>query len=360
MIYIFIVVLLLIIGLCFLKYFPSFGATPSHQDKKNYALRTNNYKNNKFINEHEYQRIYRHYKQNQYLTHQNIYPTDKLPIQKTTVYQPTIDSFKVTWLGHSSIYLQMHGMNILIDPVLSDNISPISLYSVRRFSDVPIHIDELKDIDIVLITHDHFDHLDEQSIKKIDKKVKKYIVPLGIENHLKRWHVSSDKMISLAWWETATINGLHIACTPARHNSSRNFVLDSFQTLWASWVIYDEKYKIFDSGDTGFDTHFQEIYEKYGEFDLAILECGQYNNRWKSTHMIPEESVQAGMILHAKTLLPMHWGAFSLAEHPWNDSIERFVLQAKQKHCHYITPMIGETVDLTTSVTTTHWWKEIK
>jgi len=352
---------LLICCIVFLKYWIPFGATPSFKDQQNYALRHKYFKNKRFYNEHDYQRIYKHYSKNHYLSTQNIQPPKKLPIQKVNFHHaPSLDYLSITWLGHSSIYLQMHGMNILIDPVFSDCASPLSFIGAHRFSDVPLNIDDFIDIDIVLITHDHFDHLDYQTIQKIDKKVKTYVVPLGIEGHLKRWKIQSHKIINLAWWETTKINGLHIACTPAKHNSARNFVFDSYKTLWSSWVIFDEYYKVFNSGDTGYDSHFKDIHEKFGDFDLAILECGQYNTRWKSTHMTPEESVQAGQILNAKMLLPVHWGTFHLAQHPWDDSIERFVLQAQQENLQYMTPMIGESVDFSHQIVTKKWWRNIK
>lgn len=354
-------VLLLCSVFLFCKYWIPFGTTPSQKDQQNYSLRNKYFKNGKFYNEHDYQRIYKHYPKNQYLSTRGIQPQSQLPIQKVKINaNSSIQTLSITWLGHSSIHIQMHGMNILIDPVFSDCISPISFFGVHRFSDVPLNIDDLPNIDIVMITHDHFDHLDYQTIKQIDKKVKTYIVPLGIENHLKRWNVHPNKIINLSWWETININGLHIICTPAKHNSSRNFVLDSYKTLWASWVIFDDYYKVFDSGDTGFDSHFKDIHDKYGDFDLAILECGQYNTKWKSTHMTPEESVMAGQILNAKVIMPMHWGAFHLAQHPWDDSIERFILEAKKENMQYMTPMIGENVKYTNHILTKQWWKNIK
>lgn len=350
------IILIIICVFIFLKYYPPFGSTPSKRKQKEYALRAINYKKGKFYNEHDYQRIYRKPQENHYLSTKEIKPVNNIPIIKTKINNHV--SLSITWLGHSSIHIQMHNINILIDPVLSKNASPLPFIGANRFSDIPII--SLSKIDIIFITHDHFDHLDYQTIKKLDNKVNKYIVPLGVENHLIRWGVSKKKISCLSWWENIDINGLKVICTPARHNSSRNFILDSYKTLWASWVIMDENHKIFVSGDTGFDTHFEEIHNRFGSFDIAFLECGQYNTKWKSSHMTPEETVLAGKILNAKTIIPIHWGTFHLAKHPWDDSIERFILQSDKENIHYLTPMIGENINYDVTISTTKWWRNIK
>jgi len=344
-----------------LKYWLPFGAVPSKANQREYLMKSSNFKNGKFYNEHNYQRIYKHYEKNQYMSTKNIRPIDKMPMKEINIPAiSSIHSLSVTWFGHSSLLLQMHGMNILIDPVFSSHASPFSFFGAAKFNSINVPVNKLPNIDILVITHDHFDHLDYQTIKQLNHKVKTYIVPLGVECHLKRWGINQDKIISLAWWQSVDIQGLQITCTPARHNSSRNFLLDSYKTLWASFVFIDDKYKVFESGDTGFDSHFQAIHEKFGTFDLAILECGQYNTRWISTHMTPKESVKAGQILNAGVVLPIHWGAFSLAQHPWDDSIERFVFNAKKENISYTTPMIGETIDYEKYLPTLSWWKDIQ
>lgn len=347
--------------LLFLKLWIPLGRTPKKKDRINYASRANNFKNKKFYNENKYQRIYSNAKENIYLSTKDVVPTDKILIEKPKILKkPDNKTLNITWLGHSSIFIQMHGMNILIDPVFSKYASPVPFLGTRRFSDLPINIDELDKIDIVAITHDHYDHLDYNTIKKIDKKVSTYIVPLGVEKHLERWKINKQKIINLAWWEETKINGLLIACSPARHSSFRNFISDSYKTLWASWVFIDEYHKLFESGDSGFDDHFEEIYKKYGEFDLAILEAGQYNTKWKSTHMTPEESVKAGKILKSKIIMPIHWATFNLASHPWDDPVERFTKEADKQNIKYITPKIGETITYNVNLHTDKWWLNIK
>ena len=354
-----VILLLLLVIFLFLKLWPSFGNTPSSEDMKDYSKRAKNYNNGKFYNENEFKMIYNNYAENEYISNKGVIPTEIISATKPRILDKTdVKTLSITWLGHSSTLIQMHGLNILIDPVFNDYSSPIAIVGPKRFSKLPIEINELPDIDIVVITHDHYDHLDYNTIKNIDKKVNKYVVPLGVENHLERWGVNKNKIFNMAWWEEINISGLTIGCTPARHYSRRS-LNDSYKTLWASFVFVDEYYKVFNSGDTGFDKHFSEIYDKYGDLDLALIDSGQYDNRWKSTHMIPEESVEAGKILRAKTIIPIHWGTFRLANHPWDDSVERFTREAEKQNINFIAPKIGETVNYGAEYKNIKWWKNI-
>ena len=355
------IVLLLLLGVfLFLKLWVPLGGSVTYADRINYLERASNYKNGKFSNENFFQMIYSDSKKNSFVSNKGVTPSEKISgVNPSFLENPSIDLLNVTWLGHSTLLIQMHGMNILVDPVFSDRTSPVSFVGPSRFSEMPIEVDDLPNIDIVVISHDHYDHLDYSTIKKIDEKVSKYIVPLGIENHLERWGVSSSKIINLAWWEEVDINGLLIGCTPARHYSGRK-IIDNYNTLWASFVFVDEYHKVFESGDTGFDKHFQEIYDKYGEFDLALLDSGQYDVKWRSTHMSPEEAVEAGKILGSKVIMPIHWGAFSLANHPWDDSVQRFSLKAESENMNYITPKIGQTFTYGEVFNHEKWWSSIE
>ena len=354
------ILFIFLIVFAFLNLWIPFGGTVTKEDRNDYQNRSNNYKNGKFYNENNFQKIYSN-GVNNFVSKKRSVPIDEIPTMKPVfLSDPSKEELNITWFGHSSLLLQMHGMNILIDPVFSDYTSPISFIGPSRFSKLPIELKDLPDIDIVIISHDHYDHLDYETIKLIDKKVDKYVVPLGVENHLERWKVDNNKIINMSWWEEIEINGLTIGCTPSRHYSTRNFVLDSNDTLWASWVLIDEYHKVYESGDTGYDNHFKEIFEKYGEFDLSLLDSGQYDFRWKSTHMNPEEAVQAGKDLKSKVIMPIHWGAFKLANHPWDDPVERFSKESEKQNIKYITPRIGQTINYVSNMDTDKWWINIK
>ncbi len=280
-------------------------------------------------------------------------PTDKLPVFKPDFSNDNVVS--ATWFGHSSLMIHMHGMNILIDPVFSKRASPLSWIGPQRFTTPSVKISQLPKIDIVLITHDHYDHLDFATIKQLDSRVKRYLVPLGVEKHLKRWNISNKKIIPLSWWNSRNIGGLEITCTPTRHFSGRGLFSQN-STLWCSWVLKDDKYK---SGDGSFGGHFKAIHDIFGDFDFAFMECGQYSKNWHSSHLYPEESAIAAKILGANNVIPIHWGAFVLSNHAWDDSPERFVRKAEHLGLNVITPHLCETITLeNTDSYCVKWWRK--
>ena len=251
-VFIVIIILILIVFLFFKLYVP-FGGVASNKDREDYKRRASNYRNGKFYNENDFQMIYKTNDKSVYVSDKNIVPVDNIPVKKPNVIEePNIDDLNITWL---------------IDPVFTGQASPVSFAGPSRYVDLPIEVDELPKIDLVVISHDHYDHLDYKTIKLIDDKVEKYVVPLGVENHLERWKVNSKKIINMAWWEEININGMLLGCTPARHFSSRKMI-DSYSTLWASYVFITDKYKVYFSGDSGYDNHFKTISSKYGEFDI--------------------------------------------------------------------------------------------
>ncbi|MDE6253049.1 MAG: MBL fold metallo-hydrolase [Lachnospiraceae bacterium] len=362
-----VVLIIIIMGIVvavftFLKLWPAFGGKASKEDKKDYARRAENYHDDRFFNDGDFQIQHKAEKNDdRIMSTKATEPKAKLPV-KPSSYDLNLEenNVQITWFGHSSLLLQMHGMNILIDPMFSERISPVSFAGPKRFSDAPVKISELPHIDILVISHDHYDHLDYQLIKEIDEKTDRYIVPLGVENHLERWGVEKGKIRNMAWWEEITIDGLTIGCTPARHYSGRSLD-DQFATLWASWVFKDEYYQIFESGDTGYGEHFQKIYEKYGNFDFVMIDCAQYDMNWPEVHMFPEEAVQAVKMLGAKTAMPIHWAAMSLANHAWDDSAERFVYDGENNGLNIVTPYLGETMSLEmTEDYQERWWKDIE
>ncbi|WP_296323691.1 MBL fold metallo-hydrolase [Treponema sp. UBA3813] len=351
-------------AIVFLKAWKPFGGKASKADRKNYAERAANFDGKKFHNEEDFSAVMDKNAAPDPLTFSKRqprpdfeFPTKMPDYLSDPENRLPLEEFRVTWFGHSSLLLQMHGMNILIDPVFSEMISPVSWVGSKRFSHPPVSVAQLPEIDILILSHDHYDHLDYDVICQIDPKVKQYIVPLGVENHLKRWKVKAEKITNMAWWEETEINGLTIACTPSQHFSGRKLV-DNMTTLWCSWVLKDDYHKIFENGDSGFAPHFEKIHEKYGDFDFALMECGQYDVQWPKVHMFPEQSAHAAKILGAKVVQPIHWGAIVLSRHGWDDPVERFLLAAEKENLTVITPCIGQTARLETpSLFMERWWR---
>ena len=263
---------------------------------------------------------------------------------------------RLVWFGHSAFLLQIDGKNILLDPMFGDVPAPHPLLGKKRYSsELPIEVEKLPVIDLVLFSHDHYDHLDYGSVQKLKEKTKQFLTPLGVGSHLLHWGVEKEKITELDWWEETTVDGLFLAFTPSRHFSGRG-LNNRFSTLWGSWVIQGLQEKIYFSGDSGYGGHFQKIGEKYGPFDFAMLECGQYNENWKEIHMMPEETAQAGVDLGAKTIMPIHWGAFTLAMHSWTDPVERVLIKAEQLDIPVFIPKIGEFFEVEPEMQIKEWW----
>lgn len=262
----------------------------------------------------------------------------------------------LTWFGHSAFILEISGKVILLDPMFGPAAAPFS-FQVRRFSqDLPIALNDLPEIDAIVFSHDHYDHLDYPTIKALKDKVGHFYVPLGLGSHLQHWGVAKDKITELDWWQNASLGDIEFICTPSQHFSGRG-IGDGASTLWSSWVIRTPKRNIFFSGDSGYFPGFKQIGEQYGPFDLAMMECGQYNEMWKEIHMMPEESAQAAVDLRAQRMLPIHWGMFDLALHPWTDPIERVSQKAKALGMPLVTPQVGERF-LLENPPSKAWWKD--
>ena len=283
-------------------------------------------------------------------------PVGSLPSKKTNLL--TLDPAKdvLVWFGHSSYFMQIDGKTMLVDPVFSGHASPFS-FMVKSFEGSDIYTSEdFPEIDYLFITHDHWDHLDSKTVLKLKPKVGKIITSLGTGAHLEHWGFAPDQIIEKDWNESAVLDsGFVITATPGRHFSGRGFKRN--QAMWASFVLQTSSKKIFIGGDSGYDTHFVEIGIEHGPFDLALLECGQYNHSWKYIHMMPEETVQAAIDLKAKTFIPVHWGKFALALHAWDEPIERVTKEAHRLNIPIFHPMIGELVDLNNFGIQSEWWK---
>lgn len=351
----------LLAAFLFLRLWEPFGGRASEEDQRDYADRAANYRDGKFYNEEEFQIIREGGRSDEAVaSEKGTEPEGEIPVGMPDFNRDlSEDEVQVTWFGHSSLLLQMHGMNVLIDPIFSERSSPVSFAGNKRFSHAPVTVEELPHIDAVVISHDHYDHLDYNAIKALDEKTDCYIVPLGVENHLERWNVEESKIHNMAWWEEIAVGGLTVRCTPARHYSGRSLD-DQFATLWASWVFEDEYYRIFESGDSGYGKQYQQIHDRYGDFDFVLIDCSQYDVTWPDVHMFPEEAVRAVQELGAKTAMPIHWGAFALANHAWDDPAERFVTAGESSGLQIVTPMIGGTVHLKEAEKyMERWWRDI-
>jgi L-ascorbate metabolism protein UlaG (beta-lactamase superfamily) len=274
---------------------------------------------------------------------------------KTDLYALHPSENVLVWFGHSSYFMQIGGKKFLVDPVLSGNASPFR-FTTPSFPGTDIyHADDFPEIDYLILSHDHWDHLDYNILTKLKDKIKMVVTGLGTGAHLERWGFSKSSIREMEWNEEfVSQDGVRINSVPARHFSGRGFKRN--QSLWSSFVLLIADHKIFIGGDSGYDTHFKIIGEKFGPFDLVILECGQYNKSWKHIHMMPEEVVTAAEDLKAKLLLPVHWGKFVLALHDWDEPIIRVVNEAKRKGMPIIHPMIGEKVFLKTDQKFSMWW----
>lgn len=359
------IALLIIIGVLFINLSPQFGGVASKQQQELFS-KSKHYKDGKFLNnggvkmemsfKDSFKAMWILFKSNS-----NAKPNKNIAVEK--IDSITIANYnsktRFIWFGHSTFLLQIKGKNLLIDPMFGDVPAPNPLLGNKRFSNrLPIEIEKLPSIDAVLITHDHYDHLDYESIQKLKSKVNMFYTPLGIGIHLLKWGVEKERIIELDWWQEIKFDELTIRCTPAQHFSGRG-ISDREKTLWCSWIIQSDEENLFFSGDSGYASHFKEIGDQYGPFDFAFMECGQYNNLWPLVHMLPEETAQAGLDIKAKKMMPIHWGAFKLASHSWTDPVERISKKAKELNVDLVIPKIGEIVEigLNNSEEIYPWWR---
>jgi L-ascorbate metabolism protein UlaG (beta-lactamase superfamily) len=286
-------------------------------------------------------------------------PPKKLPSQKTDLHQLNPEENVLVWFGHSSYFLQVDGKKILVDPVFSGNASPLP-GTMKSFPGSDVYTTEdIPVIDYLFITHDHWDHLDHKTIVALKPKVKQVFTGLGVKDHLEHWGLNEKIIHEHDWNETIVPEpGFTIITTPARHFSGRKFKRNT--SLWLSFILITPSMKIYLGGDSGYDQHFLEIGNTYGPFDLAILECGQYNKNWKYIHMMPEEVAQAAEDLKADHTVLVHWAKFPLAQHAWNEPPARATAEAERKGRSILTPMIGQAVLLhEPTKDNTKWWLEI-
>ncbi len=263
----------------------------------------------------------------------------------------------VTWLGHSAALIEIGGKIILTDPTLAGRPSPVPFAGPRPFSySHPVDLADLPRIDAMIISHDHFDHLDYDTVRALADRVPVIFTALGVGAHLERFGVAGETIVELDWWEEAKLAELTIVATPARHFSGRA-LLDRNKTLFASWVISGGEQRVFFGGDSGYFEGFERIGEKYGPFDLTLLECGAYSQYWPTVHMMPEQTARAHQDLRGQVLIPIHWGKYNLSLHSWTEPVVRLLAEAEKLNATVATPMIGQRFAVGEAVPRRKWWE---
>ena len=288
---------------------------------------------------------------------ENARPTQPLPMVPTDLASLPLGQDTMIWLGHSSWYLQLSGKRILIDPVFSNYAAPFSFLNKAFPGNYPWRAENMPEIDLLIISHDHYDHLDYATIRALLPKVKRVVTPLGVGSHLRYWGMKPEIIDERDWNQSVHISdALTVHLLPARHFSGRGIKRD--QTLWGSFMFVTPEQKIYYSGDSGYGPHFKAIGEQFGDVDLAIMENGQYDQDWKYIHMLPEETAQASADLNAKAVVPGHNGRFVLAKHAWNDPLIQLAKASQDKNYRLLTPELGEPVRVSdTAQTFRAWWE---
>jgi L-ascorbate metabolism protein UlaG (beta-lactamase superfamily) len=289
--------------------------------------------------------------------HKERAPKQALPVVSMSRYalEPASPDLRFAWLGHSGVLLEMGGRRLLIDPVFSERASMVQWAGPRRFQPSPLQAVDLPAVDAVLISHDHYDHLDRATIRSLAGKSAAFHAPLGVAAILDGWGIPRTKIYEYAWWNEHTVDGITITAVPARHFSGRG-LFKRFGTLWCGWSVNNSRHRVYHSGDTGMTTAFREIGVMKGPFDLAFIKIGAYDQSWPDIHLDPEQAVAAFLDLRGQSLVPIHWGVFDLGLHSWYEPIERLVRATGRARARVLTPLMGEMVD-PDNYENTCWWR---
>ncbi len=289
-------------------------------------------------------------------------PAEPLPVvavDPARFDDPPPTGLRITWLGHSTLILEIDGHRILTDPVWGERTSPLSFIGPRRWYPPPLPLSELPPLDAILLSHDHYDHLDYPTIVALKDLAVPFIAPLGVGAHLAYWGVPEDRILELDWWDRTTVGSLELVCTPSRHASGRH-LLDQNATLWASYVLRGPEHRVYFSGDTGLFPGLREIGERLGPFDLIMLEVGAYDRAWPDWHLGPEQAVRAHQLLGGGgPMLPIHWGLFDLALHGWTEPIERVLVAAEAQQVRVLTPRPGQALEPADAPPVECWWPDV-
>ena len=355
------VALLLAISALAITQLPQFGAAADGERLKR-VMRSERHISGKFENLEETHTLVPG-KLIEMITHQFFGDEQRVPPQPVPVVKRRAADYAVkpahgiraTWLGHASVLIEIAGGRVLTDPIFSERCSPFSYIGPERVAAVPFAAGDVPLIDVVVISHDHYDHLDMATIQALSARGTRFVVPLGIGAHLERWGVPKDRVVDLDWYQSFEHQGLMFTATPARHYSGRG-LLDSDQTLWASWVIAGPSERVFFSGDTGYSAEFKKIGERFGPFQLTLIKIGASDPTWQQIHMSAEEAVKTHQDVRGQLLLPIHWGTFNLAYHAWNEPADRALAAAQAANVAIALPKPGEWVDPSAPPQITTWW----
>lgn len=284
-------------------------------------------------------------------------PTQPIPVEPVCKKRLEAAPDCLVRLGHSSVLVKINGRYLLTDPVFAKRASPFSFMGPKRFHEPPIALEDLPPLAAVVLSHNHYDHLDRHAVRALADKTERFLTPLGVGDTLVNWGIEAAKVDQFDWWSGTEHCGIHFVATPAQHFSGRTF-RDGNQTLWCSWVMTVGDFRLFFSGDSGYFDGFKAIGDRYGPFNLTLMETGAYNHQWAFVHMRPEESLQAHLDLRGEWLLPIHNGTFDLAMHAWYDPFERIERLAAQHNTALTTPKMGEVLSLREPHSGSRWWRE--
>ncbi|KGI77485.1 MBL fold metallo-hydrolase [Oleiagrimonas soli] len=278
---------------------------------------------------------------------------------RTTWTRRAASGLRVTWLGHSTALIEIDGYRVLTDPVWGQRASPFRLIGPKRFQPVPVSLRQIPSVDAVVISHDHYDHLDYPTIRALAKSDVPFITSLGVGAHLEAWGIAPERITELVWWQRHRLpgTGLSVTAAPSQHFSGRG-LKDRNMTLWSSMVIEGERHRVFFSGDTGLTTEYETIRDRLGPFDLTMLEVGAFHPSWGDIHLGPENALKAHRMLGGGVLMPVHWGTFALSTHDWDQPVETLLEQADPAHTHLLLPRLGEAVEPSERRPAQAWWRE--
>jgi L-ascorbate metabolism protein UlaG (beta-lactamase superfamily) len=290
-------------------------------------------------------------------------PSGELPVVVRRAQDfdaPPASGLRITWLGHSTALIEIDGYRVLIDPVWGERASPFESTGPKRFHAPPLSLDQLPAVDAVAISHDHYDHLDHETVIALGDRVPLYAVPLGVGAHLEHWGVPPERIVELDWWGEVTIGDLKLIATPARHASGRSLTFsDRDATLWSGWAIHGSEHRVYYSGDTAMFPELVDIGERLGPFHATLIETGAYNPLWSDVHMGPEQAVVAHQLVRGGLFIPVHWGTFDLAVHNWTEPVERTLAAAQLANISVNVPRPGESIEPSAAPAFERWWPEV-